>query len=183
MFNQLFTLAYYTFVALIVALGVLLFVSSFSGSLVGVKVVQSGSMEPRLPTGSIVVIYQTKNYDVGDIITFFFSPRDTVPTTHRIVDVEVGEETTTYITKGDANENEDPRPIPESAIIGELLFSVPFVGYVLDFAKRPIGFAIIIGIPALLVIFDEGAKIYREVQLQRKNELASREDSDDDTTS
>lgn len=168
--QQIFTYVYYTFVALVLALGILLFISSVSSSLIGIKVVQSGSMEPSIRTGSIVVIYQTGNYEVGDIITFFFSPNDTIPTTHRVTAVLERDGATWFETKGDANKNTDPRAIPAAAVIGEVIVSAPFVGYVLDFAKQPIGFAVIIGIPALLIIIDEVIKIHREVKAAAKKE-------------
>ena len=44
-------------------------------------------------------------------------------------------------------------------------------GYVLDFAKKPLGFVLLVGIPAGVVIVDEIMKIFREVALIRRKKL------------
>src|SRR3989338_8215020 len=49
-----------------------------------IKIVKSGSMEPAIKTGSIVVIKPASLYGVGDVITFGEDSRTTYPTTHRI---------------------------------------------------------------------------------------------------
>src|SRR3989344_1401902 len=53
----------------------------------GVKtfVVRSGSMEPAIHTGSVVVVFPSSDYNVGHIITFGPNTRTETPTTHRIV--------------------------------------------------------------------------------------------------
>ncbi len=84
------------------------------------------------------------------------------------VDSEDGE--AVYTTKGDANENVDPRGIEEEMVVGKVLFSVPFIGYILDFAREPLGFALIIGLPALFIIVDESMKIYHEIRRTLKEE-------------
>ena len=172
MIDLFFKISYYTFVTLIVCLGILLLLSSFPKTNIGVKIVQSGSMEPAIKTGSIVVIHQKTNYQVGDIITFFFNYRDTVPTTHRITEVSTEDGEVRYQTKGDANESQDPQLIEKEVVIGKVLFSVPYVGYILDFAKKPLGFTLIIGLPAAFVIFDEILKINAEVRKTRQEEMA-----------
>ena len=55
---------------------------------------------------------------------------------------------------------------------GELSI-IPFVGYAVDFAKKPLGFALIIIIPATLIIYDEIRKIYGELKKSAKKENAS----------
>ena len=53
------------------------------------------------------------------------------------------------------------------------MFTVPYLGYVLDFAKRPIGFVLLVGVPALIIIFDEIGKIIREIKLMRRKKQLS----------
>jgi hypothetical protein len=48
--------------------------------------------------------------------------------------------------------------------MGKVLFDVPFAGYAINFARKPIGFAIIIIIPALVIIGDEVKKIISEIK-------------------
>ena len=55
---------------------------------VELKIVQSGSMEPAILTGSIVVIKPSSAYEVGEVITFGSDTKTQVPTTHRDVSSE-----------------------------------------------------------------------------------------------
>src|SRR5699024_10647649 len=68
------------------------------------KTVLSGSMEPLIQTGSVIVVRQTDGTDhfqEGDIVTFVTEEKLLV--THRIIEVEGAE----YITKGDNNNGPD----------------------------------------------------------------------------
>ncbi len=97
---------------------------------VELKIVQSGSMVPALPVGSVVAIVPSASYAVGDMITFGNDTRKRAPTTHRIVDIKRENGSVRYITKGDANEIPDIRPITENRIIGKSIFTVPKIGWV-----------------------------------------------------
>ena len=170
--QTLFKIGYGIFVAALVLLGSLLLVSivPVPGN-IEVKIVQSGSMEPAIKTGAMVVIKPSDEYKVGDVIMFGEDTATKVPTTHRIVADEVRSGVFYYTTKGDANEDPDPQQVKQSEVIGKVLFSISYLGYVLDFAKKPFGFALLIGVPATLVIFDEATNIWRETRrLQAKKE-------------
>lgn len=138
-----------------------------------IKIVQSGSMEPSIKTGSIVVIKSRENYAVGDVVTFGKDTKEDIPTTHRIVSSRAIEGVIVFTTKGDANKSSDIKEIREDEIHGKVLFSVPFLGYMIDFARKPIGFVILIVIPAVIVIYDEGIKIYREISRLRINKASA----------
>lgn len=127
-----------------------------------IKIVKSGSMEPTIPTGSLVVIKPVEAYKLRDIVTFGADTPTQIPTTHRIVASRV-DNGTWYTTKGDANEEQDTKEINQSEIIGKVVAHVPNAGYVLDFAKKPLGFLLLIGIPAATIIIDELINIFREV--------------------
>jgi|SRR3989344_202328 len=133
----------------------------------GVKtyVVRSGSMEPTIKTGAVIVGRPAETYKVGDIITFTHG-RETTPTTHRIVEVSNNQ----YFTKGDANEDPDGVAIRKSDIIGKVLFDIPYLGYAIAAAQKPIGFAALVILPALIIILDQVTKIVREVKSGRKAE-------------
>jgi signal peptidase len=138
-----------------------------------IKIVKSGSMEPSIPTGSIVVVKPAASYAVGDIITFGEDTGRQIPTTHRVVSVLEENGRTAYMTKGDANEEADPVRIAGNEVIGKVVFSVPFAGFIIDFARQPIGFTLMIGIPAGLIILDETFRILREIlRMKRRKERA-----------
>ncbi|OHA20515.1 MAG: signal peptidase I [Candidatus Taylorbacteria bacterium RIFCSPHIGHO2_01_FULL_51_15] len=133
-----------------------------------VKVVKSGSMEPTIHTGSLVVIKPQASYAEGDIITFGKDTKTEVPTTHRIVASRAEGGVLIFATKGDANEEQDSKEVRQGEVIGKVLLDVPFAGYLIDFARKPLGFALLIGIPALAVIGDEIVKIWREARRLRE---------------
>lgn len=162
-------ISYYFFLVVLIAIGGLLVATLFpiEGN-IQVKIVQSGSMEPAIRTGSIVLIKPSNSYFKGDIVTFGEDTKNTVPTTHRIVEEEIVEGTFFFTTKGDANEDPDTNKLSQDDIIGRVLFSFPYMGFVLDFARKPVGFALLIGIPVLVIVVDELSKILKEVSKMRE---------------
>jgi signal peptidase len=133
-----------------------------------VLTVISGSMEPSIKIVSVVVVKPKADYKIGDVITFGVNTKTTKPITHRIFDIKVVGGQPVYITKGDANNAVDSKETQEKDIMGKVLFSVPFAGYVVDFARKPIGFALIIIIPAMIIISEEIIKIYKEISKNKK---------------
>ncbi|MHB1330627.1 MAG: signal peptidase I [Minisyncoccota bacterium] len=162
--EKFFKIIYYVFFTLLVVLGLLLVTSYFGIGGVSVKIVQSGSMEPSIKVGSIVVVRPTTDYNTGDVITFGEDTQKEVPTTHRIVDERIVGGEVLYSTKGDANDDVDPQEVSKDEVIGKVIFSIPILGYILDFARKPVGFVLLIGVPALLVVSDEVMSIWKEVR-------------------
>jgi len=160
---------YSIFIAFIVLVALLLIVSvlPITGNY-KVMTVISGSMQPVIKMGSTVVVKPVSDYKIGDIITFGPYSKTKAPTTHRIYDVKVVDSQPVYITKGDANNAPDAREIRKSDIVGKVLFSVPYMGYAVEFAKKPIGFALIIIVPATVIIYDEAKNIYEEIKNNKK---------------
>lgn len=166
---KFFKTIYYIFIAFIATIALLLIISvlPITGNY-KVMTVLSGSMEPTIKMGSIVVVKPQENYKIGDIITFTSYNKKKTPITHRIYDMEVVGGYPVYITKGDANNAPDPKKITKKDIIGKVIFSIPYVGYAVDFARKPIGFIFIVIVPAAIIIFDETKKIYEEIK-KKKN--------------
>ncbi len=129
-----------------------------------VKIVKSGSMEPAIKTGSLVFIAPKEVYIVGDIVTFGPDDSSHIPTTHRIISAVGDREFLMFITKGDANEAPDKVMIRQSDIYGVVVRSVPYLGFVIDFARQPVGFGLLVGLPALILIFIEVSKIIRQMR-------------------
>jgi signal peptidase len=120
-------------------------------------VVLSGSMEPAIGVGSVAVVAPAKPQDlaVGDVITYRAAERPDLLVTHRLVDRGVDEQgRLRFSTKGDANDVVDQVTVDQTAVLGRVLFSVPRAGYLLEFARRPIGKVILIVVPALLLVLD-----------------------------
>lgn len=87
----------------------------------GFLVVLTGSMEPEIDTGSLVIIKDSDSYDVGDIITY--EENENYFVTHRIIEKDVNN----LITKGDKN-NEVDTKISEDQIIGKVVFHSLILG-------------------------------------------------------
>jgi signal peptidase len=131
-------------------------------------------MEPAIKTGSIIIVKPSDNYKIGDTITFGKTTKTETPTTHRIFEIVVEKGEPIYITKGDANQAPDTKEVLNKDIIGKVLFDAPYIGYVVDAAKKPIGFVVIIIVPAVIIISDELRKIWREVK-KLKNKKKDRD--------
>lgn len=159
---------YYIFIAIIALIAILMIVSAFpiTGNY-KLMIVQSGSMDPAIKMGSIVLVKPADEYKIGDVITFGPYTRTKAPITHRIYDIKVEGGKPVYITKGDANNAPDNREIQERDVLGKVIFSVPYFGYAVDFAKKPMGFALIIIVPAAIIIYDEVKKIIQEVKRKK----------------
>jgi len=124
-------------------------------------------MEPAIKAGALVIIKPSLNYRVGDVIMFGKDTKTQLPTTHRIVADEVRSGVFYYTTKGDANEDSDPQVVAQDEVTGKVIISIPYLGFVLDFAKKPLGFSLLIGVPAAIVVFDEAGNIWRETKKLR----------------
>lgn len=178
--KKLLKIPYYLLLTGVVSIGILLLATlvPVPGNF-KVKIVKSGSMEPTIMTGGIVVIKPAVDYKVGDVITFGKDTKTDIPTTHRIVAETGSGSSKLFTTKGDANDTEDSKQIKYSEIRGKVLFSISYIGYILDFARKPIGFILLVGIPALIVICDELLKILREVvRLQNRKRLVRKVEQD-----
>ena len=97
----------------------------------GMATILTGSMEPEIPVGALIIIHEKEVYQVGDAVTYIDSYGRSV--THRIVSLD-GE---TVITQGDANNTED-KPFSEGQIIGKVVCILPWAGKAVSFLQRPV---------------------------------------------
>lgn len=126
-------------------------------------IVKSGSMEPKIHTGSIVIDHKESNYNLKNVITFKIKgSKDTV--THRIVQVKTANGVVSYFVKGDANKTPDPDPVLKTNVVGKETFTVPFIGYLIAFIRTLPGLIIFIVVPALIIVSDEIGNIRDEVK-------------------
>ena len=110
--------------------------------------VLSGSMEPTYSPGDVIITKHKSKSDikVDDIVTFI---EDDSVITHRIVEQsEKG-----YITKGDNNNTEDTQILTPENIIGEVVFGIPKIGYMIDFLSKPMVIAVEMILLGLVVIY------------------------------
>ncbi|WP_336036693.1 signal peptidase I [Halobacterium yunchengense] len=119
-------------------------------------VVLSGSMEPEISPGDAVVVKDVDpaSIDEGDVVTFVRAGEST-PVTHRVVEVLDREDGLAFRTKGDANSDPDPQPVPAENVTGEVWFVLPLVGHVVLFANTPTGIAVLVGLPVAAFLVSE----------------------------
>lgn len=86
----------------------------------GFLIVLTGSMEPKIEEGSLIIIKNKNEYKIGDIITFL---EGNYFVTHRIIE----KNNDNFITKGDKN-NEKDVEISGDKILGKVIFSSLILG-------------------------------------------------------
>jgi len=110
-----------------------------------IAIVRSGSMEPNLPVGSVIVTAPANSLLVGELevgqpISFTYG-KDTV--THRIIEINDNQ----IIVKGDANEHADANPVNLSQVKGIVWFNIPYFGYFTGFLQTKLGWWLLILLP------------------------------------
>jgi len=144
---------------------------SARGPLAGIKIpkayiVQSGSMQPAIKTGSVVISSPAPIFSPGEVVTYRQTPGSKNLITHRIearyfpdgIDKDP-----VYQTSGDANEDFDPGHIEHSQVVGKVILTIPYLGYVANFAKQPYGFILLVIVPATIVIYEELKGLFKEI--------------------
>ena len=90
-------------------------------------VVRSGSMEPTVPTGSMVLVRSVPVHEiaVGDVVSVVRA--DGTRVMHRVLTVNPAGAAVSLTLQGDANDDPDPAPVVASSAL-ELVGTVPLVG-------------------------------------------------------
>ena len=131
-------------------------------NLLGMKslAVLSGSMEPKIPVGSIVIIYDVEpdELQTGDVITYNLGGGTLV--THRVVEVDVDNQS--IITKGDANEVEDGAPVSFSKVVGKMKMHVPYLGYISIYIQTPLGIVAACGVLIVVILLTFLPEVFKK---------------------
>lgn len=106
----------------------------------------SGSMEPAIPLGSVVYArgVPPERVQPGDVIVFYGGRNGDAVTTHRVVENRTAARE--FITRGDANADNDMLPRPYENYIGRVELSVPLLGRILTVLSGKAGRAGLMGI-------------------------------------
>jgi signal peptidase I len=132
-------------------------------------VVLSGSMEPKMPVGSIIYYAATtyEEIEVGDIVTYTIRDDSNTMVTHRVL--EKNEADRSLIMKGDANEKADVNPVRFSDIKGKTtLYVLPYIGYLIYYIKNYIVIAVILAILVLKSLLDRFILKDEEVETEQE---------------
>ena len=127
-------------------------------------IVISESMKPAIQMGDVVVTKRVASMDdieIGSIISFTQGD-DLV--THRVTSIEGS----TMQTQGD-NSEPDPWMVDLSDVQGRFLFRVPYMGYVSDFVRSPMGWVVLVIVPATVLV----GLLLRDIWKKRPQEKAA----------
>lgn len=142
------------FTAALVAAAVLLAVLLAGVRLFGLEIytVLSGSMEPAYHTGSVIYVRRTdaSGLKAGDVITFRLAGGAVA--THRIVEITGEGDSLRFRTKGDANDTEDGKLVSPEDLMGKVVFTLPYLGYAVEFIQTPAGRGTAIAAGAFLLL-------------------------------
>lgn len=164
---------------------VLPFVVAAAPQLVGANqsyTVITGSMQPAIGPGDVILVRDVpaETISEGDIITYEFDGRSggVERLTHRVVEVVEREDGRYFRTKGDANEDPDQRLVPADAVVGRVMVTIPYAGYVTTFANTKLGITTLVIVPAALLVLSELWTLAVAVRESRAADSSTRDDSD-----
>lgn len=135
--------------------------------------VASGSMRPALETGDLVIIQGVPATSIHeeDIIAFE-SPDEyeqgnvtriwqfTVYTIHRVVKTQsFPNGTILFTTKGDDNDNIDPRPVPDHYVHGRVIYRIQYLGYII--LDPTVTITIVIIVVIIILVWPEKKRRFR----------------------
>jgi len=116
-----------------IAIVLLLFSGLSFGGVVKARIVLTGSMEPAISPGDIIITtpITRKEPQIGDVVAYQakrFNGEDVAVFSHRIIsgDLESG-----FVVKGDANKSPDNQKPKAPDILGVVIFVIPFLGNIL----------------------------------------------------
>jgi len=133
----------------------------------------SMSMSPTIKAGDLVFLQgmDPKKLEVGEIILFKkIAPNLgseaitlSIPTLHRIAEIESFDNRLFFVTKGDLNQDVDDWFVPEDGVSGKVLFVIPSVGIVfIILSKIEVKLFIISIIIFLLIIWPSKKKTEKD---------------------
>lgn len=169
------TVASNVLIAVLAAVVVLVVVSKLCFG-VEMKAVLTGSMEPDIPVGSLVVVEPTpyEGILVGDDVTFVRDENLTL-VTHRVVSKD---DATQYITTQGVANNTPDAPTSYANVVGKVAFHIPYVGYLVVWTSTLKGkvvlVTIVVALVALSVLFSSSEDEPTELEADTVQTLSKR---------
>jgi signal peptidase len=126
-------------------------------------VVRSGSMTPTIDTGDLVISQPIKPIEaqIGDIVMFKDPDGTGRLISHRVRAVRVREGRVHFVTRGDANTGFEHWNVPVSGMLGQVVYRVPKLGYVISGISSPPGKILLIVLPASVLLAFGVIRIWR----------------------
>ncbi|MFL5907349.1 MAG: signal peptidase I [Solirubrobacterales bacterium] len=138
-------------------------------------VVRSGSMEPTIDTGDLVISrsISPSEASVGEIVTFKDPDEGGRLITHRVRAMHERDGRFYFLTRGDANTGFEHWNLPSSATLGTVAYRIPKLGYLTGPVASGLGHLLFVVLPAVLLCAIGLRRIWAPERLG-KPEAASR---------
>ena len=117
-------------------------------------VVRGDSMSPALREGDAVIVTMVDPDAIraGDVVTFANPEQPGENIIHRVAALREEDGVLCAVTKGDANQVDDPIPTPVKRITGKVAAVLPRLGTFLAYLQSPPGFVICVICPFFLLL-------------------------------
>ena len=117
----------------------------------GSLAVMSGSMGRAAPVGSLVIGSWNDRDEIADGDVILVRREGRAPVLHRVISLREAGPDVVVRLKGDANPVADPEAytLPERVLRKE--HAIPFLGYLVAALRVPLGWLLLVGIPATLI--------------------------------
>jgi signal peptidase len=125
--------------------------------------VLSGSMEPTIGTGDVVVVRTISPLDarIGDVVSFRDPEDPKRLLSHRVIEMRVAPDGVFFVTKGDANTGVERWRIDRAGTIGQVDYRIPKLGYVTNRIGSRFGRLAFLVVPVLLLAVSELRRLWR----------------------
>jgi len=122
--------------------------------------VQSASMAPIMGVGDAAIVSTKSGIlpTAGEIISYRNQADPSMIVSHRVVSVDAKNQS--IVAAGDSNSAKDS-PVQQSAVIGEVVAVLPGFGYFMDALRQPRILALLIYLPAAILVFLEAERAVR----------------------
>lgn len=135
----------------------------------GMYNIVSGSMEPEIPVGSVIYVEEVRPEDVQEKEIIAFQSEDSI-IAHRVVKNKIVEGE--FTTKGDANAENDMRPVAYTQLVGRVARHYPMLGVMMEIYTSKVGKAYVICFAACGAMFNILAG---RIRARRKQKAAAKE--------
>lgn len=133
-------------------------------------IVLTGSMEPEINSGDMIIVKQIDSADVKekDVIAFIDPDGNGQSIlTHRVTGITEVDGQTAFITKGDANNTEDRLPATADQLVGIYVFRIHGLGNVAMFMQTTAGLIVCVVLPLVLLV---GYDLIRRRQFEKHSQ-------------
>ena len=151
--------------------------------LVSLYTIISPSMEPNINVYDVVITRKVNANEIkeGDVITFISSSTlgEGLTITHRVKSVIKTDGDVKFRTQGDNNPIPDSSLVTSNNLLGKVVFTIPFLGYIQFLLQSKTGWLFCLLIPAIIVVIYDVVKVLKLSHVkQRLNETLTEEEKD-----